>query len=51
MEQSRLYPYFLSRWYFQTIEVEQLEKAVLKGYITQTELDDILKSEYQGSEQ
>ncbi len=44
---SRLYEYFKWRWYYRTIEIEQLEKAVTKTYITQQEYEQIIESEQQ----
>lgn len=39
---SRLYGYFKMCWENETITIEQLENAVLKGYITQEELQTII---------
>ncbi|WP_415640013.1 hypothetical protein [Paenibacillus sediminis] len=45
---SRLYNYFLSYWKYNTADTETkrttLQNAVTKGYITQTEADEIMAS-------
>lgn len=38
---SRLYKYLLSSWLNCTLSEEQVQNAVLKGYITQEEADTI----------
>lgn len=42
MAKSRLFDYFNLRWIAGTIEIETLEAAVVKGYITQEEFQEII---------